>query len=31
MPTTLITDLLDALDKLAGGVHPVSGQFTPRA
>jgi catalase len=40
MPSTLITDLLDALDKLAGGVHrgfrPVhakgrmySGAFTP--
>jgi catalase len=40
MPSTLITDLLDALDKLAGGTHlgfrPVhakglmySGTFTP--
>ncbi len=40
MPTTLITDLLDVLDKLAGGTHPgyrpvhakglmYSGTFTP--
>ena len=40
MSTTLVTDLLDALDKLAGGVHAgfrpvhargviVSGTFTP--
>src|SRR6516165_3897051 len=42
MPSTLITDLLDVLDKLAGGVHPgfrpvharglmYSGTFTPAA
>src|SRR5215831_19047313 len=40
MPSTLITDLLDILDKLAGGIHPgfrpahakglmCSGTFTP--
>ena len=40
MPSTLVTDLLDALDKLARGVHPgfrpvharglmYSGTFTP--
>ena len=40
MPSTLVTDLLDVLDQLAGGVHPgfrpahargvmVSGTFTP--
>ena len=40
MPSTLVTDLLDVLDKLAGGVHPgfrpvhargmmYSGTFTP--
>src|SRR5262245_53249345 len=40
MPSTLVTDLLDALDNLAGGIHPgfrpvhakglmYSGTFTP--
>jgi hypothetical protein len=31
MPSKLVTDLLDALDKLAGGYTPVSGRFTPEA